>query len=251
MKIIILAAGIGSRLWPLTKNTPKPLLDIGNGNTLLEQQIEYIQRSKVIDEVVLVAGYLVEQIEAKLKTLRTCGIKVTILFNPFYRTTNNLVSLWLARYMMDADFLITNGDNLFAADVFTGFVKSNSNGIFLAVSKKNKYDDDDMKVTLDAERVACVSKKIVLEQISAESPGLALVSGERARTIFVDNLSRLLRNEDALNCFWLEIFNFISTRGHYVQAWHFDSRGKWQEVDFHLDLSCARELIQLKIKDNA
>ena len=65
MKIIILAAGKGERLMPLTKNTPKPLLDMGNGATLLEEQIAGLQESGVVEEIALVIGYLAEQVEAK------------------------------------------------------------------------------------------------------------------------------------------------------------------------------------------
>ena len=70
MRIIILAAGKGTRAMPLTRNTPKSLLDIGNGVTLLEKQLEDIQKSKVIDEIVLIIGHLAEQIEAKIKLRR-------------------------------------------------------------------------------------------------------------------------------------------------------------------------------------
>ena len=84
MKIIILAAGKGTRAFPLTKNTPKPLLDIGNGVTLLERQLDNIKKSKVIDEVVLVIGYLAEQIEAKIKMHLESGLKITTAYNPFY-----------------------------------------------------------------------------------------------------------------------------------------------------------------------
>ena len=52
MKIIILAAGKGERLYPITKNTPKPLIDLGNGETLLERQLNYLSNSNVIDEII-------------------------------------------------------------------------------------------------------------------------------------------------------------------------------------------------------
>ena len=70
MKMIILAAGRGERLMPLTQNTPKPLIDMGNGNTLLEEQMISINESGAIDEIVLVIGYLGEQIEAKIAQVR-------------------------------------------------------------------------------------------------------------------------------------------------------------------------------------
>ena len=53
MKILILAAGKGERLYPLTKNTPKPLIDLGDGETLLEKQLKSLSDSKVIDEVII------------------------------------------------------------------------------------------------------------------------------------------------------------------------------------------------------
>jgi len=53
MKIIMLAAGKGSRLMPLTANTPKMLVDLGSGKTLIETQLENIEKSGVIEEVIV------------------------------------------------------------------------------------------------------------------------------------------------------------------------------------------------------
>ncbi|MBT5420035.1 MAG: NTP transferase domain-containing protein, partial [Candidatus Cloacimonetes bacterium] len=65
MKAIILAAGKGTRMFPLTKNTPKSLLDIGQGLTLLETQLHSLQEAGITN-IVLVVGYRAEQIEAKI-----------------------------------------------------------------------------------------------------------------------------------------------------------------------------------------
>ncbi len=69
MKLIILADGKGERLMPLICNTPKPLLDLGKGNTLLEQEIASVRDSGAIDEIVLVIGYLAEQCPVALPCL--------------------------------------------------------------------------------------------------------------------------------------------------------------------------------------
>jgi choline kinase len=246
MKIIILAAGKGERLMPLTRNTPKSLLDMGNGNTLLEEQIMSIKDSGVIDEIVLVIGYLAEQIEAKIKIHIHNGIKINTIFNPFYGVSNNLMSMWLAKSEMDSDFMINNGDNLFTPDVFREMVQTNGAGIFLSLNKKNDYDDDDMKVMLQNGLISKVSKKISKNEAQAESPGLALIKTERFRNLFKENLEVLARNKKYINSFWLEAFNLLYERGIPVHPWIFDGSTKWHEVDFHADVTKMKELLKLK-----
>lgn len=241
MKIIILAAGKGERMMPLTRNTPKPLLDLGNGKTLFEEQLESIQKSNDIDEVVLVIGYLAEQIEAKMKLWRKNGFKIATVYNPFCEFSNNLISLWLAKHQMDKDFVITNGDNLFDYDVFQNLIQNHQNGIFLTICKKEKYGEDDMKVVLDNNRkIVKVSKLIDNIKADAESVGLVLVSGERYRELFKENLEELARNKEYLDKYWLEVFNLMYKKGIPINTFEID-KIKWQEIDFHPDLEQLRE----------
>lgn len=247
MKLIILAAGKGERLMPLTCNTPKPLLDVGNGRTLIETQITSVKHSGVIEEIVLVIGYLGGQIEAKLETFNS-EMAIKTLFNPFFSVSNNLMSLWLARNEMNDDFLVTNGDNLFSPDVFEQFVKTTDNGIHLAVSKKNQFDYDDMRVSVKDDVIARVSKQIPLEESHAESPGLLLVRGLQARKVFISHLERIVRRPESLNAFWLELFNQLYQNGIPTKPWWFDAQNKWQEIDFHGDMDQLKQLIRLTSK---
>jgi choline kinase len=246
MRIIILAAGKGERLMPLTRNTPKPLLDLGNGATLLEEQIASIQEAGCIDEIVLVIGYLAEQVEAKIKLHQASGIRIRTIYNPFYEVSNNLMSLWFAQHEMEQDFLVTNGDNLFAPQVFRGLTAENSDGITLAVSRKNHFEYDDMKVSLQDDLVARVNKQIEPDAIDAESPGLVLVRGARARAIFRNQLEALARRKEFIGAFWLEVFNQLFERGVPVRPWFFDGAAHWQEVDFHADVNKVRGLLESK-----
>lgn len=249
MKLIVLAAGKGERLMPLTKNTPKPLLDLGNGNTLLEEQLERVEKSGAIEEVVLVIGYLAEQIEAKLrKRMAAFPVRIRTIFNPFYETTNNLVSLWLGSHEMNGeDFAVTNGDNLFAPDVFSSLCSQNSaEGIYLSVVTRDQYSEEDMKVRVRDGTVVEVSKAIPCDQADAESVGLALVRGEKMRRLFVKHIDRLVRDRAYLRRFWLETFNSLYQEGVPSLTWPFLA-DKWQEVDFHMDVAKARSLLMSKV----
>ncbi len=113
MNLFILAAGKGERLWPLTKNTPKSLLDLGDGTTLLNRQLSSAINSKIFNEIFLITGYLHEKIEEAIKKYQS-SVNINTIYNPFYDITNNLVSLWTARCELSKDdFMITNGDNLY------------------------------------------------------------------------------------------------------------------------------------------
>lgn len=237
MKIFILAAGKGERLWPLTKDNPKPLVDVGGGVTLLDEQLNRLSECGVVDEVVIVTGYLGHKVDEKVAELEIDGIAVKTVYNPFFRQSNNLASLWMAQHEMDEDFMVTNGDNLFNKGVFRDFSEACiDDGIYLSVGKKSIFDADDMKVTLEGECVANVSKEIVPELCHAESPGLCLVRGAPARIEFRDAMRRELTTDSGLHTFWLTLFRRLADEGVRVNPWFFDAENRWREVDIHPDI---------------
>jgi choline kinase len=246
--MIILAAGKGERLMPLTRSTPKPLLDLGSGKTLLEEQVERMRNSGVIDEIVLVTGYLAEQIDATLDQLRQTGVAIRTIHNPFYDISNNLMSLWFAKGEMDGPFMVTNGDNLFDAGVFKEFVAGCPSGIFLAVSAKAEFDDDDMKVTVTRGLLARVSKGIAASAATAESPGLFLVTGVAEAVRVRSELERLAYAAENRGVFWLELVNSLVASGCPVKPWEFQSHGRWQEIDIHLDVLKMKRLLGISVE---
>lgn len=234
MKIIILAAGRGRRMLPLTINQPKALIDLGWGKSLLEQQLTSMQKSKAIDKVIIVTGYLADQIDSKIQQWHFPGLKIKTVYNPFYEMADNLISLWLAKGEMNEDFMITNGDNLFTADVFRGLTK-NKEGTFLTVCHRQKYGDDDMKVILAGNQVSQVSKLIDSQKAHGESVGLVLVSGKKHRKIFRNILSEIVKKRQAMKHYWLEAFNLMHAKNIPVQTFKIQTN-KWQEIDIHPDL---------------
>src|SRR5690348_10747107 len=115
MKAIILSAGQGRRLLPLTENRPKCLIPL-SGRPLLEWQLRNLAAAGV-DEAVIVTGFGAEQVEAALMTMQLGDISVSTLHNPFFAAADNLGSCWAARGEFDDEVLLLNGDTLFDARV--------------------------------------------------------------------------------------------------------------------------------------
>ncbi len=239
MNLIILAAGVGSRLYPLTKNTPKSLLDLGDGISLMEKQIEAAIDSRKIEKVYIVTGYRAGQIEEKIKTY-TNSIPIETIFNPFYDVSNNIGSVWCANsVMLSEDFILTNGDNLYRKNVLPD-LGAFQEGIYLTISYKEAYDDDDMKVILNGEKsVLHVSKEIPLPDVMAESVGLVGVYGERFRNAFVKKNIQMLHDKSNLQLFWLRIFNELISDGLTINTLEINC-DDWAEVDFHPDIQTIR-----------
>ena len=105
MRVIILAAGQGTRLKPLTNNLPKCLLRLGN-KPVLAHQIETL-KSVGLFKISLVLGYLAEKIKQFL------GGNYNYILNKNYQKTNSLYSLWLARNLLNDELIIMDSDVLF------------------------------------------------------------------------------------------------------------------------------------------
>lgn len=180
MKGIILAAGKGSRLNGTIGDKPKCLLRVG-GRSLVERQIDYLQRAG-IDDIAVVVGCQAEAVR------RECGHGVAFVENSRYAQTNSLYSLWLARpLLLDGDgFVVMNCDVLFHPQLLVDLVTARHEDALLIAYQENDAQplgDEEMKITVRRGRVIDIAKTLPSHEADGENVGIVKFGGAGAREI--------------------------------------------------------------------
>jgi choline kinase len=113
---LLLAAGTGSRLAPLTDKTPKCLVPV-NERSILKRLVDAL-RLHNFKRLVIVVGHQADSIRSFLGT-RAGTMEITYITSPVYKTTNNIYSLWLARKEINEPFLLIESDLVFDPEMLT------------------------------------------------------------------------------------------------------------------------------------
>jgi L-glutamine-phosphate cytidylyltransferase len=236
-KAIILSAGQGSRLLPLTANLPKCLIEF-SGKSLIAWQVDALFDNG-ISEIDVVTGFMTETVEAELARLARPGLTITTRFNPFYKVADNLGSCWIAREAMGEDFLILNGDTLVSQEIVAQVLQPHDWPIAVTVDVKPAYDSDDMKVSRVGELLHAIGKTLTAAQSNAESIGFLAFRGEGA-ALFRDTVEAYMRTPAGVENWYLKIIDAIAPSGK-VGTVSIEGM-EWGEVDFLNDIEAVTKL---------
>lgn len=226
-KAIILAAGVGSRLRPLTDDRPKCLLDVG-GRTILDHQVAALRRCGV-EDVVMVLGYRSDLIRKHL------GGSARYVDNERYEDTNSLYSLWLARDELASGALVLNSDVLAPPILFERLLRAPAPDAVL-VERGRDFEAEDMKVTLRGWQVVDFSKTLPPERAHAHNVGAAKFSrpdGSRLATYLEQLVAEGHEND------WVPMA-FREFASHWPLAAVATDGLPWIEIDYPADLARAR-----------
>lgn len=236
---VILVAGVGSRLRPLTNDRPKALVDIGGGETILGRSVRLLTEYGV-SRIVLATGYREDAVIASLANAR---VDITYCKNPRYDSTQNSVSLALcAEAVGDASFFKLDGDVVFEKQVLSR-LDSSPAALALALDRTRRTDEEAMKVRLgDDLCIVELGKHISLDAAAGESIGIERIATTLTRSLF----AALARAETAgrTNLYYEDVYSEL------IQAGELDARAvdvgdlPWTEVDNLEDLQKARQLCQ-------
>ena len=155
MKALILAAGLGTRLAPITDNYPKCMTEVVNDITIIEQQIKSLLENNIKD-ITVVVGYKSDILIPYLKTLYK---DINIIENKDFQNTNNMYSAFLGyKNLKDSDFIMMNADVFFDSKTLKSLIDDiNSDAI---VTDIGTWNEESMKVVEANGKLVSISKQI-------------------------------------------------------------------------------------------
>lgn len=231
MKAIILAAGVGKRLWEVTQHRPKCLIEIG-GQSLLHRYLESLA-GLGIRRADIVVGYKQEMIRAAVER-DSCGLAVRFLVNEeFHR--GSISSLWIARTAFDDDAVVMDADVLFHREILRRLVSSPHENVLL-MDETVKQTGEECMVVVAGGRVIALTKKVPEQyDYAGEGVGFLRVRHEDTPRVvsslrgYVDKGAWDMEYEDALLGYFQD-----------VRVGHEKIGGlPWTEIDFLDDIKKA------------
>ena len=239
IKAVILAAGVGSRIRPLTDNCPKSLLMI-NGKTILEMMISHIQKCG-ISEIVFVLGYLQDQIKDYVKT-QFPDLVAHYITNKKYKETNTGYSLLLTKDLVqNSTFIKFDADVVFDISILKNLIDSEHDNC-LCIDKNIHLDAEEIKVIIREEnRVVKASRTVNPEDAIGESIGIEKISPEAAHALFSE-LEIMMKDEQHHQEYYEAAYERIIEKDVPFHA--LDISGlKWTEIDTKEDFLTAESLL--------
>lgn len=233
MTYIVLVAGKGSRLYPLTLETPKSLYKLDKNTTILQRMIRIVGQCDIEAKFVVVGGFLFENIRQELSDIPN----VEYVFNPFYAVTNSIASLWFARKYLKDNVVIINGDivmekNLLATVVCEPALKPT---VLVDSSVKN---NGDYNVQVLQDKVLVMSKN--LDEYYGEYAGVTKLDYTTAG-LLSEKIERMVSK--GMYDQWYENALVQMIFDDDFKLYYEDiSQYKWTEVDCVSDMLLAKTI---------
>jgi choline kinase len=242
-KAIILIAGQGTRMRPLTYETPKCLIEI-NKKTILVNALENLEQNN-IDEVILVVGYLKDKIKEAIGK-KFGKMNIRYVDNDLYNETNNSYSLWLALKNFNEDLLLLEGDIYFEEKLLREFLRDKRENLTIV----EKYNPN-----LDGTFVEIREDKSVLKWIHKDDRQEGFTLKDKYKTVNIHKFSAAFIKERIIPILEKHIqetngkepieFIFSELIKNKGEIYAFEiSKEKWVEIDDANDLKRAKEIFK-------
>ena len=238
MQAVILAAGRGQRLAPLTDHLPKCLVPIGD-RPLLDYQIDALKKWGV-DKICVVAGSHKDKVEEFLKIKNN----VRLVENPEFRTTNIIVSFWYALGALDLsdDFLVMAGDLIFEDSIVRDLKEASKGELTLCIAKKS-CGEEEVKVRIEGGQVIQLGKK--LDPQTSFGEFLGVFKASRSVMGEIKEIVDQMVSSKEVQSYLFDLINRFIHKKKKVTA--FEIRNAfWEDIDFLEDIQRVERWFTLR-----
>lgn len=230
MKAIILAAGKSSRLYPITLDKPKCLLEIEKGKTIIEHQIEMLKKNGV-EDIIVIVGYLQDMV----RNLLGDNVKYHV-FNDFAKF-NNLHTLYSAKDELDDDVIVLYSDVVLGENLLAKCVKSEKDFCLLVHNKEILKDT--VRVKIKDGGIIDIGNHISVEDGDGNFIGIAKFSKDGIRKL-VWEIESMIYDSKHDNDYYITPLIAIAQREKI--GFEFAGDEKWIEIDFLRDYEKAKKI---------
>lgn len=259
MKVIILAAGQGSRLRPLTDDRPKCMVEV-NGKSIIERQIDVMRSCGVKDEdITIIAGYCNDVLRDHFSET-----KINFIINNEFETTNMVCSLMCARELMsrENDIIISYGDIIYEKSIFEKIISSEDSMSVIvddgwydywAERCENPLDDAETLMFDDNSFLTEIGQKTDdLNKVQSQYIGLmrfkedglkaVLALADEAKARSEKNVSLWRTDRNYAKMYMTDLLQGLIDEGNKLRAVHI--RRGWFEIDDCDDLKVVESKIE-------
>ena len=231
MKAIILAAGYGSRLRPITDNLPKCMVEVNNVK-IIEKQLSNLIRNGI--ELKDITGYKSDKLKNYINEIYK---GVNIVENKVYESTNNMYSLYLTKeYVKDDNFILMNADVYYEEAIIKELLENDFEN--LIVCDDGIYIEESMKIVKNGNAITNISKAITKENAYGVSIDVYKLSKQSGKKLF-SIIDKIINVDKNLNS-WTEVALDMLLKEEEFHS--LDMKYNWVEIDNHEDLKHAEEL---------
>jgi choline kinase len=233
MTYIILSAGKGVKLQPLTLNHPKSLYKLDDRTTILQRLVRKIRKFDAEAEIVVVVGYMYKQIQKELE-----DDNVKFVHNPFYSVTSSMGSLWFAKdFLQRENVTIINGDIVASDQLIEDIISQHTDYPCVLLDSTHK-DANKYNVQVQGDLVCVMSKN--LTEYAGNYVSITKLDAVSSRFL-LEQLNQMV-NEEMYNLFFEDALVQMIFQKNFELYYKDIKDYQWTEVDCVDDLLKARQI---------
>jgi len=237
---ILLAAGSGSRLRPITNNIPKPMANV-NGEMIISRALKNLS-NKGLNNIIIVTGYLGDKIRDFFGS-EYKGMGISYIHNSIYESTNSMYSLWMALKALSSNerIIVIEGDVFFEESILDNIPDAD----FLWYGDSGIMDMDGCYLTSEEKKINEIKiyrnneRNKVTDKFLLKSLGLLIIKPK-----LIDKIVSVLEEDIANKKENLYYDLIFAERLNHFNIQAVDVKGKkWFEIDTPEDIKICEQLL--------